>query len=201
MKKIFLLCALGLVGLAPQPASAHCDTMDGPVVKAAQLALQSGKLEPVLAWVRAEDEAEIRSAFDATLVVRGLSPKALELADRYFFETLVRVHRAGEGAPYTGLKPAGSTTDPALIAADRALETGQVEPLAELLAERVKAGLAERFARLRALQEPGEDVAKGRAWVEAYVDYIHYVAGVHRAALGVAGEHGEGGGEHEHREQ
>jgi hypothetical protein len=111
----------------------------------------------------------------------------------------VRVHRAGEGAPYTGLKPAGSTTDPALLAADRALETGQVEPLAELLAQHVKAGVLERFARLRALQAPGEDVEKGREWVEAYVDYVHYVAGVHQAAARTSGEHEGVGGTHEHR--
>jgi hypothetical protein len=43
--------------------------------------------------------------FTKTLAVRKQSKEAKELADMYFFETLVRIHCAGEGAPYTGLKP------------------------------------------------------------------------------------------------
>jgi hypothetical protein len=41
------------------------------------------------------------------LCVRTLDLEAKALADRYFFETLVRLYRAGEGAAYKGLKPAG----------------------------------------------------------------------------------------------
>ncbi len=188
MKSTIALLTLVLVTLRPGLASAHCDTMDGPVVKTAQRALETGKIEPVLAWVQPRDEAEIRTAFAKTLSVRRLGPDARQLADRYFFETLVRVHRAGEGAPYTGLKPAGSVQDPALAAADRAAETGKLEPLTKVLTEGVKAGLSERFARLRALKAPGDDVAKGREWVEAYVAYVHYAVGVHQAAAGRAGE-------------
>jgi hypothetical protein len=192
MKSLLIsLAVAATLVLAPRLASAHCDTMDGPVVAAAQQALATGTIEPVLAWVQPADEAEIRAAFAQTMSVRKLGPEAKALADRYFFETLVRVHRAGEGAPYTGLKPAGSVTDPSLAAADRSITTGKLEPVSKLLSEDVKHGLSERFARLRALKAPGADVAKGRAWVEAYVDYIHYVAGLHQAAAG------KGGAEHE----
>ena len=191
MKKLLTLSLLSLVLSVPRLASAHCDTMDGPVVKTAQKALETGKVGPVLAWVQAKDEAEIKAAFDRTLAVRELGPEAKNLADRYFFETLVRVHRAGEGAPYTGLKPAGSVNDPALAAADKAVETGKLEPVSKLLDKTVKTGLSERFAHLRALKAPGDDPAKGREWVEAYVAYAHYVVGVHQAAAGKTGGHEE----------
>ena len=85
----------------------HCDGMDGPVVKAAQKALEIGNVNLVLIWVQKADETEIRNAFAQTMQVRKLSPEAKALADRYLFEALVRLHRVGEGAPYTGLKPAG----------------------------------------------------------------------------------------------
>ncbi len=103
------------------PAGAHCDTLDGPVVVAAQKALDTGDVNPVLIWVQEKDEAQIREAFNKTLSVRKLSPEANDLADMYFFEMLVRVHRAREGAPYTGLKPAGLDRG-AVGAADKALE-------------------------------------------------------------------------------
>src|SRR5690606_18093316 len=82
--------------LLSTPAVAHCDTVDGPVVKDAQRALAGSDVTPVLKWIPKEDEAEIRDAFDMALAVRGESDKVRHVADRYFFETLVRVHRASE---------------------------------------------------------------------------------------------------------
>jgi hypothetical protein len=56
-----------------------------------------------------------RQAFDLTMAV-------------YFFETRVCVHREGEGAAYTGLKPAGLDLGPDIPAADKALESGNPGP-------------------------------------------------------------------------
>jgi len=95
-------------------------------------------------WWRARDW--IGEAFRHALGVRALGAEARALADRFFFETLVRVHREGEGAPYTGLKPAGTAVDPAIAASDTALETGSVDPLVKLLTAEVDRGLRHRFA-------------------------------------------------------
>jgi len=109
-----VLFAVGLV--VPGKLSAHCDGMDGPVVKAAQRTLESGNVNGILIWVQKKDEGEVRRAFERTLTVRKLSLEAKSLADMYFFETVVRLHRAGEGAPYTGLTPAGRDLGPAIPA-------------------------------------------------------------------------------------
>lgn len=154
---------------------AHCDTLDGPVVKDARAALEAGEVTPVLKWVAADREAELRAAFQQTLAVRALGTEARQLADGFFFETLVRVHRAGEGAPYTGLRPAGSEVDPAILASDRALESGDVGPLAALVVARADSGLRERFARAaEARRQAAESVEKGRTYVAAYVELMHY---------------------------
>ena len=184
-----IVLALGL--LAPVSARAHCDTLDGPVVLTARKALETGKVNPVLAWVRPQDEKEIRAAFARTLAVRKAGAEARDLADTWFFETLVRVHRAGEGAPYTGLKPAGQDLGPAVPAADEAIETGSPEAVEKLLVAAVRSGLHERFHEVQARKPPADDVAAGRAWVEAYVPYVHYVEGVYEAAQGKAGAHAE----------
>src|SRR5512139_197092 len=109
------------------PAQAHCDTLDGPVVSAARKALDTGNANLVLVWVQKNDEAEIIKAFQQAQNVRRAGGEAKALADTYFFETLVRVHRAGEGAAYTGLK--AEEIEPPVAAADKALETGKVEEL------------------------------------------------------------------------
>src|SRR5688572_6649736 len=129
MKTNRLIIAAAWIGICLTSTSsivrAHCDALDGPVVQAAQKALATGNINLVLIWVQKNDEAEINRAFNKALTVRKLTAEAKELADLYFFETLVRVHRAGEGAPYTGLRPAGQDLDPAIPIADAALRDGR----------------------------------------------------------------------------
>jgi hypothetical protein len=182
--------------VAPSPALAHCDTMNGPVVTDAKKALDSGDLTPVLKWIKTDTEPEIRAAFDKALAVRKGSPAARDLADTWFFETLVRVHRAGEGAPYTGLKPAGTNVDPGIEAADHALESRSVDPLVKDLTSAIDASVRERFRRAsNAAREKDASVEAGRRYVEAYVQFIHYVERLHQEATGQVSE------DHQHQEE
>lgn len=170
-------------------AFAHCDTLDGPVVQTARIALEKGDVTPLLKWVQADDEKEIRTAFQKTLAVRAKGAEAKELADMYFFETLVRIHRAGEGAPYTGLKP-GEAVDPAVALADRALETGSVDKLVNVLTEAMANGIRERFQHTKETQKHADDsVAAGREFVKAYVIFTHYAEGLHATIKANAGHH------------
>ncbi len=168
----------------------HCDTLDGPLVTLANKALEEKNVNLVLPWVRAEDEPEIRHAFDHAQAVRDLGPKTRSLADRHFFETLVRIHRAGEGAPFTGLKPAGLDLGPAVPAADNALRMGSPDAVVKLLVDAVSAGVHARFqtAAKRQAFDPN-DVAAGRRYVEAYVTYVHYVERLWEAATGTVHGH------------
>jgi len=185
-----LLSTLMLAVLGPNLALAHCDSMDGPVVKDAQRALDDRNLEPVLKWVREEDEEPVRKAFEMALAVRAESEVAKAVADRYFFETLVRIHRASEGEGFTGIKPVGSV-DPAIAAADRALADGNIEPLADSLAAAVRDGIARRFAEAhQKRQVADESVEHGREYVETYVDFTHFVESVdHLVANGASHKH------------
>ncbi len=171
--------------LGPVALLGHCDTLDGPVVTAARKALATGNVNLVLVWIQKADEAEIRAAFNQATEVRKLGGAAQGLADRFFFETLVRVHRAGEGAPYTGLKPAGGDLGPAVPAGDKAMETGDLKPVWKLLSDAAHQGLHVRFEAVqKAKAYPPGDVEAGRKFVAAYVSYIHFVEGLFTAAKG-----------------
>jgi hypothetical protein len=191
MKTKLIVAAITALLLVPFPARAHCDAMDGPVITTARAALDRGDVAPVLAWVKPEGEQHVRSAFQQAVAARKKAPAAREASDHRFFETLVRVHRAGEGAEYTGLKPAGAGMTPAIRAADAAVEARDGGHVEQLLTEEIRGGLRERFEKLSAREPPGKDVAAGREWVDAYVSYIHYVEGLEAAA--------HAGGHDEHR--
>lgn len=169
---------------------AHCDGLDGPVVKAAQQALTTGNVNLVLGWVQKQDEGEIKSVFQKTLAVRKLGPQAKELADMYFFETLVRLHRASEGAPYTGLKPAGRDIGPAIPAADKAIESGSVKPLLKILTDALGDGVRERFKEVSSKKKfKQEDLAAGRAYVKAYTAFVEYVERIYESTKAEPGGH------------
>ena len=189
---IAVAAGVGFFALLPARALAHCDGLDGPVVKAAQRALATRNPALVLIWVQEKDEPEIRKAFEQTLAVRELSPQARELADRFFFETLVRVHRAGEGAPFTGLKPAGRDLGPAIPAADEAVRVGSVEPVRHLLTVAIQDRLRHQFGEVMATKtfEP-DDVAAGRAHVKAYVEFIHFVERLYDSTMNTPHGHFE----------
>ncbi|WP_457574425.1 DUF6448 family protein [Desulfolithobacter sp.] len=188
---LFVLVSLPFVTMGN--ALAHCDTVDGPVVKTARIALDRKDITPLLKWVRADREDEIRAAFQKTLAMRDKGPDVKEFADTYFFETLVRIHRAGEGAPYTGLKPGGAV-DPAVALADKALENGNVDKLVTVLTNAMASGIRERFQRVNETRKHADDsVAAGREFVESYVTFTHYVEGLHGLIKGGAAHHGEAG--------
>ncbi|MCL4848835.1 MAG: hypothetical protein KJ066_19975 [Acidobacteria bacterium] len=189
---------LAMVILHPYVASAHCDALDGPVVIAARTAFERNDVSLVLRWVPAEHEADIRAAFDRAVAVGANGGEAKALAETWFFETLVRVHRAGEGAPFDGLKPAGHI-EPFVAAVDRSLRTDAPNEVIDSVSAHVTQGIRDRFVRARdAKARADHDVAAGRAYVAAYVDYLHYVeallgassspAAVHEAPL--VGGHG-----------
>jgi hypothetical protein len=180
----------GLWFIIPGMAAAHCDTMDGPVVATARAALDKGEVTSVLKWVRKEDEDEIREQFKKTLAVRSKGKEAKELADMYFYETLVRIHRTGEGAPYTGLKQ--EPVEPVVATADKALETGSADALMKLVSDAVAAGIRERFAHAKETKKHAdENVEAGRKFVEAYVAFTHYVERIHMDAAAHGAHHEE----------
>ncbi len=146
----------------------HCDSMDGPVVKAATRALDAEDVNLILAYVQEDGEQEVRDAFDKVVRLRNVSPQAKEVADHHFFETVVRVHRAGEGAPFTGLKPAGLSEGPVIPVAEEAIETGSPDELSRVLADYVHGEVKERFDRVLELQKHARGpVPEAREYVEA----------------------------------
>lgn len=176
---------------------AHCDTMDGPVVKDAQTALEKGDVTPVLKWIKKDAEQEVRPAFQTAVAERTKNPQNKEASDKKFFEMLIRIHRAGEGADFTGLKPAGAV-EPIVAESDKALEIGSADTLTAKMAQHLTEGVKERLDRTVELKKhKDESVEAGRAYVEAYVEYVHYIEGIHTAVAGKGGHHVEAEGEGE----
>lgn len=179
MKKLILSLLL-LAGflILSTTSFAHCDTKDGPVVAAAIKAIEQNNINYALIWIQPAYEKELKEAFERVMKVRVLSPEAKELADNYFFETLVRLHRSGEGMPYTGVKPAGTPIDEKILAADKSIEAGNLASLNKLVPKARQAELKKRFDKVMSLKQYDiNNVSAGREYVEAYVQFFHFAEG------------------------
>lgn len=169
---------LTVVALAPLRASAHCDTMAGPTAQDGLRALETGNLALASKWVPAAAESELREVFEAARAARDLGPAGQEAADHWFVENLVRIHRAGEGAVFSGVQPYGVPVDERVAAADLAVDSGDLAPLRGLVTEERWPELDRRFALVR--ERSGYDVTdaeQGRSYVEAYVSFFKYAEG------------------------
>lgn len=192
MKRLLLIPALvgGLMLGLQQTAEAHCDSLDGPVATTAVRALATGNVNLVLPYAPAAAETEIGTVFAQALDVRAAGGKAKTLADRAFIETVVRLHRAGEGAPYTGVKPSGLDFGPAIPAAEQALESGDPSALEALLVEELRHAIRARFAHTAAEQaatktpETHAAVEAARQRVSAELAFIGFAEGLHLAVKG-----------------
>jgi len=167
-----------LLFLSASVTFAHCDTMDGPLIKDAKTALERNNVNYILKWVQPQHEAEIRNIFTLAIKVRNLGADARTLADNYLFETLVRLHRNGEGVPYTGVKPSGTPVDEKIVAADKSIETGTLMALEGLVEKEMLPGLRERFHKVITLKDfDVNNIKAGREYIEAYVQFFKYAEG------------------------
>lgn len=179
MKTLLPSVGLAICLLFSASASAHCDSFDGPIIPEALEALENGEVQPLLKWVEPEHEEEIIAAFERARNVSAQAPVAKDLAETWFLETFVRLHREGEGAAFTGLKPAGVM--PAFYQkADAALEEGSVKKLADDVGNTIAQEIRDRFAAAHALKkEADKSTEDGRKYVAAYVDYFHFIEALH----------------------
>jgi hypothetical protein len=189
-RKLLFLIPLIAVLFVTNNVSAHCDHIDGPVVADARIALDRNDITPVLKWIYKADEAELTAVFEKTMRVRKAGGETQELADRMFFETLVRLHRASEGAPFTGLKPAGTPVAGYVTLSDHALETGSAEELIVHLQEALEHVVSGKFEETYTKKlRVTESVEAGRAYIHDYVDFVHYVKYVVETIKGTGQAH------------
>jgi len=182
-----------LAALKPVTVQAHCDTAEGPAVKDGRKALETGNINYALKWIPADGEAEMRDVFEKALKVRTLGAEAAELADRLFLETMVRIHRMGEGVGFTGIQPVGTQIDPVVKAADEAIALGSDTDLLPMVPQERRAELDKRFRAALAIKDfDVDDVAGARRYIAAYVSFFKYAEGEDHD------HHGQEGHGHEH---
>ena len=153
----------------------HCDTKDGPVAEAVNKALETENVNYILIWIPRSEENELKSVFEKALKARKLGKEAKDVADFWVLETAVRLHRAGEGAPYTGIKPAGLDEGPVVPKAENAIVTGDPKEVIDFMKQTVEKELQRRFDLVYSKKNYNvNDVAAGREYIDAFIGFVVY---------------------------
>ena len=178
-KITLMLFLASFIFIFSNTASAHCDSYDGPVIKDAEQALETNNVNLVLKWVTTEQEKEITTLFQKTYELRNGDKEVYEIVEKHFFETLVRLHRETEGAPYTGLKPAG-TTKQIIQMTDKAIKENNLDDFLLKLNNHIDKVIREKYQKVSILNKVKDDsVEQGREYVAAYVEFTHTVEAIH----------------------
>lgn len=173
-----LFCVVFLLAGSPK-AFAHCDSFAGPVIKEAQKALETNKVELLYKWITPDDEKQINDLFAKTYSLRNGDKEVYRIVEQHFLETLVRLHRASENASYTGLKSSDSV-ESIIKMSDDAILTGDIDGLLSKLNAHMNKVLKAKYDKMKALEvKKDASPEQGRAYVRAYVDYIYSIAGIH----------------------
>lgn len=183
MAVVLVAVGIGAAFLTATPAEAHCDSEKGPVATAAHEALEKNNVNLILPYVQPESEAELTAAFKETMSVRKMGKSAQSLADRYFVETAIRLHRAGEGAPYVGVTD--EETPESILAADKAMNTGSTTELYAMLDTAMKKSIETRLVEVDEARENAEKlntVEAHRERVEAELMFEKYIYELYTAA-------------------
>lgn len=169
----------GILMFGTQPTYAHCDSYDGPVIKDAKEALAKNNPKLIVKWINADQEKEVLGLFTKTYNLKKGDKEVYSIVEKHFLETLVRLHRETEGAPYTGLKDAG-TTKPIIQLTDMSIEKENLSAMTDKLNAFMAQVIKEKYEKVAKLNKTkNESAEKGREFVEAYVDYTHTVEALH----------------------
>ena len=149
--------------------------MDGPIVTAAELALEMENVNYVLPFVKKEFETELKEAFDNAVIVRELSGEAAEVADQWFFETAVRLHMLGVGKPFTGIKHSGLNQEHIILKANKAIENRDKTDLETLLLNSLMEAIETRYEITISKEDYDvNDVDAAREYMNSKMDFVEF---------------------------
>ncbi len=112
--------------------------------------------------------------------VRDINEEVRELADLYFYKTVVRVHRMSESVGYTGLKFEDFGPVEGIEAADKAIENKSFEEIfSHIKGKSEQEHVKHYYTDVQSKRNfDVNDVNAGREYVKLYVHFIHYAEGL-----------------------
>ena len=84
------------------------------------------------------------------------------------------------------MKPSGTPIDDKILAADKSIEIGNLSPLKNMVSKDILQELTKRFNKLMSLKNfDVNNVAAGREYIEAYVQFFKFAEGEKESHLAV----------------
>jgi glutaredoxin len=154
----------------------YCETRNGPAIRAAKRALETGNVNYVLIWVPEESEKKLKNLFEKTFCEYKARKDGADITIDWYLETVNRLHKLGENRQYACIKTAGLDESPVILIAEKAIETGDAKEAIRFIPKACEDDFRYRFQHV--LDKKNYDVnnlSAGRAFVTAFIDFIVYL--------------------------
>ena len=145
---------------------------NGPVRKAAEMALVTGDADYVLLWVLKESENTLKNLLEKTCCERNSQKYVQNNSPDWYFETVNRLFERSWKTDFSGRDSGGFDENPIVRMVQRAIESGEINELCRIVPQPERDDLMQRFIDL--IHKRNYDLhnlAAGRAYVSAFLDF------------------------------
>lgn len=152
------------------------DVIQGPVVKAAKMALETGNVNYILIWLPEESENTLKNLLEKTCCKRSSRMNMQNQAYDWYFATVNRFFSTSRSYDYLKTQFGGLAEKPLVLKVDTAIESGNFEEIRDIIPITHEADAKQRFLHVMNMRNyPVNDIAAGRAYVSAFFDFNRYV--------------------------
>ena len=152
------------------------DVMQGPVVKAAKMSLETGNVNYVLIWLPEESENSIKNLLEKTCCKHSSKMNMQNQAYDWYFATVNRFFSASRSRDYLTVQFGGLSEKPLVLKVDKAIESGNFEEIRDIIPVSHEADAKQRFQHIMNMRNyPVNNIQSGRAYVSAFFDFARYV--------------------------
>jgi hypothetical protein len=146
---------------------------NGPVMRAAKMALETGNADHILIWVPEESENTLKNLLEKTCCERTTQRKARNHSIEWYLQTINRLHSEYYRPHDLNISTKTPEERKTILLVERACETGNFDEIATVMQITSDEEIRQRFNDvLNKSNYDMDNIAAGRAYVSAFTDFI-----------------------------
>lgn len=146
---------------------------NGPVMRAAKMALETGNVDYILIWVPEESANTLKNLLEKTCCERTTRRKARNHSVEWYMQTINRLHSEYFRPHDLNISTKTAEERRTILQVEKACETGNFDEIATVMQVTSDEEIRRRFNEVLDKSDYDVDnIAAGRAYVSAFTDFI-----------------------------
>jgi hypothetical protein len=149
---------------------------NGPVIRAAKMAMETGNASYILIWLPKEAENTLKNLLERTYCENRTRKNTQNHSIDWYFKSVNRLHSRYGWPDYPGMKFKETDEETIALMVERAFESGNFEEINSIIPLNHSGDARERFHKVMMKRNYSvDDIAAGRVYVSAFIAFIVYL--------------------------